>query len=443
MTTRMCVERALLYLLMPWVVGVASAAHAGTPTLRWVPLTQVTTAAGTQSLTCVVSDDHFRGLRFAEKALVAGDELQVMPRWVPAQEEASRARVAPCVGGVTIRSATHAEAPNDGGETLRFEITTRPNCMLRQGDLVALPLKHAFDPRLLFVQIDHLGMQLQSWSGAPFFPEDMYVDTRDEPLGEMARVKGLLADLKAAVDVVRKLMPGRSTGTGPDAGRTVAEIFETATESDVIHALATTLTQASQNAGNKLSFANAFVAWVSFGRPQADRDSLALLNQYDHLVKLGPITVDTDNGTLNGTPIAQAMAQWGALFPTPDGAAPGKGPNDPLHPVYAYSLMGNALRFDVKRQEVTLLLAHRWLRGPSLDPKEEGHLLTAADLVKRLGAPTRVMGPATEPTAYLYARPYGTLAFHLTGDGPGEPRLMNFIHLYPIAPTAVAESADR
>ena len=88
-------------------------------------------------------------------------------------------------------------------------------------------------------------------------------------------------------------------------------------------------------------------------------------------------------------------------------------------------------------------MAHRWLRGPSLDPKEEGHLLTAADLVKRLGTPTRVMGPATEPTAYLYARPYGTLAFHLTGDGPGEPGLMNFIHLYPVAPTAVAESADR
>lgn len=55
--------------------------------------------------------------------------------------------------------------------------------------------------------------------------------------------------------------------------------------------------------------------------------------------------------------------------------------------------------------------------------------LTVAKIVAKLGKPTRVVGPAAKPSAYLYTRPYGTLHIVFSADY-GKRAVANFyMHL--------------
>lgn len=420
------------------------------PVLRWLPVTQVKASGANVKLETPIDLSLTRDLlrdrdydgEGNSAPMNAGDKLPVIVLWVAAQEAASQARATACGGAVPIVDAAYVtvEAKNDDEddkEFARLTVTPPKGCVLRAGDLIGLPLRHPPNPRLLFGHLDRHAIAVSNHKGEPMFPGDAYWVSQENGLKEMARVKSLLAELKAAIPVARKSMPTPFLTTGADAGKTLAELLEAATEHDVVDALAYLVRNTQQTAGNTYNIVNAFAIWVRNGRAHENPGELELLSEYDRLVKLAPIWVDIDAGTVDGKPLVIAAAQWKTLWPTPDVPDPKRKVQPGQHDSLEYSLMGNQLRFDPAVQEVTLLMSHRWIRGTSLEPAKPYHGLQMAEVIQRFGKPTRILGTEAKPTAFLYAKPWGTLAFHLNAVFSGQSPTVNFVHLYPVQPDAI------
>ena len=266
------------------------------------------------------------------------------------------------------------------------------------------------------------GVRLIGVDQRALFPDGV---TAADPVAEMVVVKTVTAALHASASAARAGTPGTPYGTGRVA------LLEGATDDDVVHLIAWLATQ--PGGARDLPLVDAFAQWVDAGRPPAAGAELALRRNRGPLSSLGPMPVNLQTGTINGTPLDLATASWAILYPAWDHSNAYVRPTDAFDPAYGYTAFGNNLEYHPATRGVQLRLAHRWYAGST--PFHDDDVLTTDDLTARLGAPQRILGPADAPTAWLYARPYGTLAFHLD-DQFGDP-IVNFVHLYPVPPDRV------
>jgi len=271
------------------------------------------------------------------------------------------------------------------------------------------------------------GVRLLGVDRVALFPDGL---SAADPVEEMAVAKTVTAALHAAGPAARDGTLGDPFGasptTGRDAGKPWAALLGGATDDDVVHLIAWWATQPG-GAGD-LRLVDGFARWVTAGRPTAGGAELALRRNRGPLSSLGPMPVNLQTGTINGTPLDLATASWASLYPAWDHTNARVSPTDAFDPGYGYTQFGNDLEYHPSTRGVQLRLTHRWYAGTT--PFHGDDVLTTDDLTARLGAPQRTLGPADAPTAWLYARPYGTLAFHLD-DQFGDP-IVNFVHLYPV-----------
>lgn len=405
---------------------------------RWHPITKITKQPGTILVECKL--DMF----YADRTKLFEDAIKQINSRLPAEkkdefDDSPKKTIIPSkfqekllIGNNDSLTVYTRSTDKKKEENLRFKIisttigkdvydynityeiaTTATDKTFALKDLLALKVRQLNIDSLLLYRIDNANIQFLSSANVLIFPEQLRFY---DQLEEMSVIKMLLSDMKDAAEYFKTKITAPFITSGPYAGKTFPEILNAATEKDVIDFLNAMATYSRSYLGNDYKFIEVYLGWISNQQYPGKLKNLKIVEEYDKLVKAGPMKIDLLKGTINGIALKVAMDNWLSYFPNYNGTE--QADRIKTKPYYEYyNITGNFIKYYIGDRKIRVgNSAHRWFSGDSYSD------FTLQEVEKKLGKPTLILGKGADQI-YLYDRPYGTLIIPFTGEygEPGAP----------------------
>ena len=279
-----------------------------------------------------------------------------------------------------------------GNSVMVYELITKPGtCLIKTGDMIAMEVINEYNDSMLLFRIANYNINILASDKTPLFPRQYRSSSPESPailryyypIEEMSIIKSIMADMKQAATFYKadKLPP--LTTDGPYAGKTPSEVFEAATEKDIINFLNYVATYPRSFMGNDYKFIEIYGTWIMNKQYPGTLTNLKILKEYDHLVKMKTMNLDFDKGTINGVALKTVMDNWLGYFPVYDGDEKKYSPT--ANPYYQYNLLGNYMKYDVKERVLAVWDRHEWVTG------KNNMKITALQAIAKLGKPAYIL----------------------------------------------------
>lgn len=320
-----------------------------------------------------------------------------------------------------------------GNSVLVYELMARTSgCLIKTGDMIEMEVINEYDDSLLLFRLTNYNITILATDKTILFPRQYNSSSPESPsilryyypIEEMSVIKSFMADLKYAATIYKTYKLPPITTEGPYAGKTPAEVFELATEKDIIHFLNYVASYPRSFMGNEYKLIEIYGTWIMNKQYPGTLTHLKIIQEYDHLVKMKKMELDFDKGTINGVDLKTVMDNWLSYFPVYDGDEKKYSPN--ANPYYQYNLAGNYMKYDVKEKVLAVWDRHQWING------KNNFNLTAQQAIGLLGKPAITVGDAKIPKALFFEQPYGTI--HLVFDTQYGSNLSTYCTLHLVKP---------
>ncbi len=187
---------------------------------------------------------------------------------------------------------------------MQFQLPARSSTV-EKGDIVSFEIdKKFYNDSLLFYKLEDMRFSLLGIDEKELFENRQYWGT---PVSEMAAAKNIKDELHYAGDVFMDKLKDPLVQKGPYAGKTLPQILKAATEKEIIQFVNYIVSQPRELMGKQFKVAEVYGQWVALEQPKGGYGPLKVELEYNKWIKMEPIEIDLDAGTINKKPIQKIV----------------------------------------------------------------------------------------------------------------------------------------